>query len=64
MNVRGLAGFQKEGERAGSDSSSKKESERLLQLRICKHWKMQRRLAWPLGKDDMQTQETFHIFLR
>ena len=63
MNVRGLAGFQK-GERAGSDSSSKKESEGLLQLCICKHWKMQRRLAWPLGKDDMQTHEAFHIFLR
>lgn len=34
MNMNGLGGFQKEGERAGSDSSSKKESEGLLQLHI------------------------------
>ncbi|KAM7247082.1 hypothetical protein CapIbe_001035, partial [Capra ibex] len=23
---------------------------------------IQRRLAWPLGKDDMQIHEAFHIF--
>lgn len=34
VNMNGLGGFQKEGERAGSDSSSKKESEGLLQLHI------------------------------
>lgn len=33
VNMNGLGGFQK-GERAGSDSSSKKESEGLLQLHI------------------------------
>ena len=26
-------------------------------------WKIQRRLAWPLHKDDMQIHEVFHIFI-
>ena len=33
--MNGLGGFQKEGERAGSDSRSEKESEGLLRLHIC-----------------------------
>ena len=35
VNMNGLGDFQKEGERAGSDSRSKKESEGLLRLHIC-----------------------------
>ena len=27
------------------------------------NWKIQRRLAWPLRKDDTQNREAFHIFL-